>query len=278
MLVARAHKIAVSVVFVLLAAWLLVGSLLVPPNQRAIESGSYGTQESGRKIAMPNSAEDRIADYTWWLSAFTLALVVVSAVQIRFLIRADKTARIAAEAAVKSASAATAIEFPIVRTSWIGPEVTSTDELVRPHVPYAGAVNYGWPTRFSAISEIESRNYGRTPAFPTRITLGFAVTKMLPEVPVYSKTGRCEPNTVIEGRNDYSIETHFGFELTDDQIKALKESAAVLWFYGLLNFHDVMDRPHETAFCWQWGQQSEADSMFYFFDDGSAPPAYTRKT
>jgi hypothetical protein len=155
MLVARAHKIEVSVVFVLLAAWLLVGSLLAPPNQRAIESGSYGTQESGRKIAMPNSAEDRIADYTWWLSAFTLALVVVSAVQIRFLIRADKTARIAAEAAVKSASAATAIEFPIVRTSWIGPEVTSTDELVRPHVPYAGAVNYGWPTRFSAISEIE---------------------------------------------------------------------------------------------------------------------------
>ena len=50
-------------------------------------------------IVSPKSAEDRIADYTWWLSAFTLGLAVVSSFQIYFLIRADKTARLMAQTA-----------------------------------------------------------------------------------------------------------------------------------------------------------------------------------
>jgi hypothetical protein len=48
------------------------------------------------------SADDRIVNYTLWLMIFTGVLAVVSAVQIGFLIRADKTARISAEAAKKS--------------------------------------------------------------------------------------------------------------------------------------------------------------------------------
>jgi hypothetical protein len=56
-------------------------------------------KKSSAYVAAPELAEDRIADYTWWLSAFTLALVVISVSQIFFLTRADKTARTAAEAA-----------------------------------------------------------------------------------------------------------------------------------------------------------------------------------
>jgi hypothetical protein len=65
-----------------------------------------GAKNVVSEITAPNSADDKIADYTWWLAAFTCALVVVSAVQINFLIRTDETARISANAAQKSADLA----------------------------------------------------------------------------------------------------------------------------------------------------------------------------
>jgi hypothetical protein len=187
-------------------------------------------------------------------------------------------AKRAADAADLSAKAATAIEFPVVRTDWMGPELMATDELIRPKAPYGGVVNDGWPTRFCAIGEIEFRNYGRTPAFAVQVSLGFDVAARLSEEPKYTEIVRCEPNTVIGARENRDIEIHFGFELTSDQVRMVEASEAVLWLYGRLTFRDVMDRPHESGFCWQWGRQNEADDISYFFDDGSAPAAYTAKT
>jgi hypothetical protein len=100
-----AHKIAVAIAFVVLTAWLLFGSLLPPPYQQAEERGEYSTKDSSASVASPKSSDDRIADYTWWVAAFTFALSVVSAFQIFFLIRADETTRLTAEAAKKSADA-----------------------------------------------------------------------------------------------------------------------------------------------------------------------------
>jgi hypothetical protein len=68
-----------------------------------------GTQEAKKKpvkVSESESSDDRIAKYTLWLAILTGALVCVSAFQGYFLLRADKTARIAAEAALKSAIAA----------------------------------------------------------------------------------------------------------------------------------------------------------------------------
>jgi hypothetical protein len=54
----------------------------------------------------PRPPEERIADYTLWLERFTGLLALVSTVQIFFLIRADRTARISADAAKAAADAA----------------------------------------------------------------------------------------------------------------------------------------------------------------------------
>jgi hypothetical protein len=105
MLKNRGAALALAALFVLgvYGVWL---SPLPPPNQHTIEKNSYSAKNSSAYVAAPELAEDRIADYTWWLSAFTLALVVISVSQIFFLTRADKTARTAAEAAKKSAEVA----------------------------------------------------------------------------------------------------------------------------------------------------------------------------
>jgi|HubBroStandDraft_5_1064220.scaffolds.fasta_scaffold175120_2 hypothetical protein len=68
------------------------------PNQRV----SYKTADKPTKIG----ADERIADYTWWLAVLTGALVIVSISQGFFLLRADKTARMTAAAALKSAETA----------------------------------------------------------------------------------------------------------------------------------------------------------------------------
>lgn len=54
------------------------------------------------------TSHDPVALYTFWLAIFTFCLVLVSATQIRYLIRADETARTSAEAALTTAR--TAIE------------------------------------------------------------------------------------------------------------------------------------------------------------------------
>lgn len=66
-----------------------------PPRNNAVEQAA----ERPQQYIDSRSPEQRLADYTLWLERFTAALVIVSAVQILFLIRSDSTARTAANAA-----------------------------------------------------------------------------------------------------------------------------------------------------------------------------------
>jgi hypothetical protein len=70
----------------------------------------YSEQQSAEKEAPVSAAkiaaDEKIATYTLALAIFTALLVLVSAFQIAFLIGADETARVAANAAQQSAEAA----------------------------------------------------------------------------------------------------------------------------------------------------------------------------
>ena len=78
----------------------------VNPDQAAASDCSYCSAEAEtaeEKPAEPlwqRTTADPVAFYTFVLACFTGALVIVSAVQIRFLIRADKTATKVANAAL----------------------------------------------------------------------------------------------------------------------------------------------------------------------------------
>jgi hypothetical protein len=221
---------------------------------------------------------EKANDPNWVIAVAAVVTAVFTIVLGTFTISLARSTRMAANAAVESAKAVTAIEFPIVRSSWFGPELETVDELIGPGAPYASALNDGLPTRFSAISNVEFQNFGRTPAFPLKISMGFTVAKVLPTTPIYTHTLHCSPNTVIKGGETQSIEIHFGFELSKTQINEIKNASAILWFYIRLNYQDVMDRFHDVGCCWHFGQENQADSGFYLFDDGTAPAAYTTKT
>ncbi|WP_316175575.1 MULTISPECIES: hypothetical protein [unclassified Bradyrhizobium] len=268
-----------------------IGMLFERSKQAAYPAQTVPKQETSAEVQKAQSPDAELTGATWLTKDaagfFTMGLVVVGAaqvfmffIQLRYMSQGMKDATLAAQAADLSARAATAIEFPIVRTGWMGPELMSVDELInpRPRRPYGGAVNDGWPTRFSVIDKIEFRNYGRTPAFALSISCGTAVTNLLPETPIYSTTVRCDPNTVIGPRENREIDLDFGFEITDEQVREIRSLEVVLWFYGRLTFEDVMGRPHDIGFCWRWGRQNEEDSISYFYDEGEAPAVYTAKT
>jgi hypothetical protein len=92
-----------GVVFTALLAFLLVGSparalTIQPKHETDHQRFTDGTGQTER----PESADERIAEYTEWLAFFTAALVVVSTVQIGFLIRADKIAAKGADVAERA--------------------------------------------------------------------------------------------------------------------------------------------------------------------------------
>jgi hypothetical protein len=108
--------------------------------------------------------------------------------------------------------------------------------------------------------------------------LGVSVTKQLPEIPIYLRKATCSPGTVIPERGDAEIEIDYGFELAEDARNAIASGEGVLWFYVLITYRDIMDRTYEMGSCWQWGKRNKEDGLMYFFDDGSAPAAYTKRT
>jgi hypothetical protein len=84
------------------------GSSPKPPIKQRTEvyNRCKQPQHKSASVAAEQKADDRIADYTWWLTFFTAILGGASIFQAYFLIRADKTARISADAAKDSADAA----------------------------------------------------------------------------------------------------------------------------------------------------------------------------
>src|SRR5216683_1718173 len=86
----------------------LVASSMPPPSQQIEKAGHpQAANESAER-----TAEKQIAYYTKWLAWFTGALVVASGIQGYFLLRADKTARISADAAKRSADGLLDAERP----------------------------------------------------------------------------------------------------------------------------------------------------------------------
>src|SRR3977135_3886807 len=81
-------------------------SFIAPPEKRAPPHSYEKPQHKGPGVTAERKSDDKIADYTWWLTFFTAVLGGASIFQAYFLIRTDKTARTSADAAKLAADAA----------------------------------------------------------------------------------------------------------------------------------------------------------------------------
>jgi hypothetical protein len=91
-------------------------------------AGSIASDDKPPETFWQRTTDDPVAAYTAVLAIFTAALVGVSAIQIFFLIKADKTAAVSAEAALKAAKAA--IESSYLERAWVSPQEVTTAPLI----------------------------------------------------------------------------------------------------------------------------------------------------
>ena len=221
--------------------------------------------------------------FTGALAVFALCQVIAMVLQYRVmrvqacsLRDSVEVTEKAANAAELSARAAIGIELPIIRA--ITADMVSTDKLIGDAEPYGGIVNDGPPTKYSAIGCIRFENHGRTPAFPEKISVGWKFAEKLPETPQYITTTNLNHAEVIKPGESFTTDTHYGIELTDEELKMTISNRSWLWFYGCLFYTDFMNTKREARFCWRFANRNFDNIFYYFSSDGELPKAYTQNT
>jgi hypothetical protein len=176
-LVVRPAQMSAIGLFLLLAISLasLDRKLSTPlTDHQTVHNHNPRFEKGGTVVPTLEPADERLANYTWWVAAFTCTLTLVSAFQIFFLTRADKTARTTAEAAQKSALASIAAQRPwISATAEIESALRITDNEVQIEL------------------FVTLLNHGNTPAISTRTVMVMAATNASSSVDLEGAIRRC---------------------------------------------------------------------------------------
>jgi hypothetical protein len=181
---------------------------------------------------------DLLFRFWQWITAdpsafFTFILAAVAIIQIAFLIRADKTARLAANAAKKAADATVALEIPHLF-------ISRREMIEMPGQPFV--LKYG----------IE--NAGKTPASLIDYSVELRGFRELPKQPKYLNAQKS--NRVLYHREEMWPMTCF---LSENDFQTIKDTinpdsvnfgkGPKLYFFGYFKFTDVFERCRITGFC-----------------------------
>jgi hypothetical protein len=237
-------------------------------SQQQTEKKSGDDSKEAQSLWVPT---DSVGLYTLVLCVFTGILASVSIFQGVMLLRSDKTARIAAEAAKKSADAVVSAELPILILHFVNltaPGIAS----ISPKVPL--------PEKFKPIISFE--NYGRGPAQIVSGCLEWTIAKDASELPLPPKYQNIVPytaNAVILQSRRIPVDAPCEIELTSDQVASLNICEQFLWVYGYIAYRDFLDGPHEARFCIKWAPYREGYSgPIGFVWESETPAEYTKRT
>jgi hypothetical protein len=202
---------------------------------RSSKSNRSASQRKTQGWDAKEAADAEIARYTLWLAIFTGMLVVVTGVQLRFLVRADRTARLTAKAALKSANAAT-------------DSADSLRDAERPHLVPSVVNVVGMRQAPNEKGEIgisvnfRASNVGRTPA----ILRGFSNSNILVGVlDAHPPPPEMQHVRFIIGPNNwYGTVGDNKVFIPQDQIAKVLSGEWSMWNYFVLDYEDAFGHPH----------------------------------
>ena len=246
-----------------------------PPNteqnaateqQTKNEGGSHGKET--QSLWVPT---DSVGLYTLVLSIFTGILAAVSIFQGVMLLRADKTTRISADAAKRSADAAVNVELPILIMNFANltaPGIaTITPKMILPK-------NF-WPI-------ISFENFGRSPAQIIEGCLEWTTVKNPSELllpPRYQNIAPYSANVVVIAKGRVPVDVPCQIFLTEKQMADISSGEQSLFIFGYLSYKDFLNEPHEVRFCMKWRPFREGENApFGFVWDSETPAEYTKRT
>jgi cbb3-type cytochrome oxidase subunit 3 len=203
------------------------------------------------EFAPAKSVDDPLATYTLWLAIFTGCLVAVSGVQGWFLYRADKTTRMAANAAAASADALkdSADAADATERARLYVIVQGNFEWL---IEYAKQQQQVWqPTQILTNSfEIKYlfRNYGKTPAIIKEFSIGTQISPH-PFDPVYTMMLEAfSENMIAAGDTTETKSFTVRPPITVGEGSALVNNNAAMWVYGYVEYEDVFGSAHTHRF------------------------------
>jgi hypothetical protein len=255
------------------AIWAIV--FVRQSSRQPQQSGTYATSEQHSADKLQNNQDqsqslwiptDSIGLYTLVLATFTGLLFAVSVFQGYFLLRADKTARITAESAKRSADAAIAADLPdlIVNKIFLLPAKGEPQEFPR-----------SYPTKGSRII-FDIHNVGRSRGTIEKLCFEVRICLTLPKEPDYVHI--FPVNTVVKGDDSFEwfVENFSIPEPDTDEMKSINSGNSRLWVYGFIRFRDHHLRSvYSLGFCtlWYGGWPGGPDPGFY----REGPGAYIYK-
>lgn len=212
-------------------------------GERAEEAEGYDCKKEKRKSFWERTTDDPVAAFTAVLGLFTAVLAGVAVIQVRFLVRADETARAAAIAAKRSADALISLERP-----WMV-AVVSDVSLSN------GIANVTGETPFEFEVPIKFVNEGKTTAF-----IGIFRTRSVVSIyrsrPKSSDVEQAQGTSIkidMEGlavRPGAQETFSLGLELviSQDIADAILNGDEVVWLFGYLEYTDFFSQDRRTVF------------------------------
>jgi hypothetical protein len=191
-----------------------------------IASGLLNHQHELQQLLLGSntSAEDRVATYTLWLALFTAALVIVSALQIGFLIRADYYTQRSLQL-TRQEFAATHRPRVVVRVIQ-GP----SERNRRLH------------------AEVIVANIGESAAIITEWNFDLKYWPVGRAAPPIINAGSMQPFSLRSGQR-HTFRVHSFEEFTDLDRFAEASGTKALYVLGLIRYRDVNGASRETAVC-----------------------------
>jgi hypothetical protein len=196
--------------------------------ERAHHPAYYGrhkrTEQKQAQISPLEDANDRIADYTGWLALLTGGLVVVSFIQIRYLIRADRNA-------VRSADAAMlAIGSDRAWMTFDDLSITGATDSSLNGVPFKNAVVFG----------VRWRNRGRSPALKCECIIDMRIIPATENIaPPFVPHWGADRNTTPIGPDAFA-RSQPSFVI-DAQIDEFHRWNTVVIVYSAIRYRDVFN-------------------------------------
>jgi hypothetical protein len=195
---------------------------------------------------------DSVGLYTLVLAIFSALLVGVSGAQGYLLLRADRTARIVADAAKKSAEVAEAALFKVevaypyavIRDHWIDVE----QNRIR-------GVNMGTVVSFYFT------NHGRTPAAITEVFCQLYCEKGIPPpiLPPDRPYNWLDGAVVPAGHDSKDFTFNMNQGMFDGFYAGqFADESNIVWLMGYARYEDVFDNKYILGFCFAFGTEKAA--------------------
>jgi hypothetical protein len=223
-----------------------------PPQQSEQQSSAKRPAKKADNVSDAEKADDRIARYTLWLAVLTGGLVLMAGIQGYFLLRADKTARISADAARISAEAAkaSAESVPNVERAYVFLRIERISfQLRRIDTPSMRSPASSLSARFNFV------NHGKTPAVIREIRAG--VRRLPGDLPEDAWVEEARFPLAVNVLGSGQAFEGGGFQvgdeeaMTDDAADLITAGGLFIYFYGHLVYQDVFGNDRETQFCWR---------------------------